>query len=91
VSFYNNDVSIGDWVFTLKGVKPSNMYTLRTNKGSFATETYGGISYQVLDAESQQMFAAIGDNTIDQFVAQHPDVKTNDAAQPQTSASPAKK
>jgi polyisoprenyl-teichoic acid--peptidoglycan teichoic acid transferase len=82
VSFYNNNVSLADWIFTLKGITPSEMFTLKVNNGQFHSETIGGISYETLDDTSVQLLTAIADDQVYPFVKAHPEIVSNDASQP---------
>ncbi len=82
VSFYNNNVSLADWIFTLKGITPNEMFTLKVNNGQFHSETIGGISYETLDDQSMQLLQAISTDQVFTFVKQHPEIVSNDASQP---------
>jgi anionic cell wall polymer biosynthesis LytR-Cps2A-Psr (LCP) family protein len=82
VSFYNNNVSLADWIFTLKGITPNEMFTLKVNNGQFHSENIGGISYETLDDQSLQLLQAISADQVFQFVKQHPEFVSNDASQP---------
>jgi polyisoprenyl-teichoic acid--peptidoglycan teichoic acid transferase len=84
VSFYNNKVSIANWIFTLKGISPDQMVTLKTNGGAFNPVTIGGESYEELDDSSRQLLAAITSDTVQTFIGQHPDFVSNDASTPAT-------
>ncbi|WP_170323607.1 LCP family protein [Cryptosporangium phraense] len=72
VSFYNNNVSITDWVFTLKGIKPEQLTMVKTNDGKFNAEMVDGIWYEKLSDKSLEMLQAIKNDTMDQFVAANP-------------------
>ncbi|WP_433223437.1 LCP family protein [Dactylosporangium sp. CS-047395] len=87
VSFYNNDVSLADWIFTLKGVNPDGMMTLRTNNGQFKTEIINGQSFEVLDQTAVDLLKAYSTDTVGPYVAAHPELVANDAATPATSPS----
>jgi LCP family protein required for cell wall assembly len=82
VSFYNNDVSLADWIFTLKGVNPDGMITLRTNNGEFKSTIINGQSFEVLDQNALDLLKAYTADTVDTFVAAHPEMVANDAATP---------
>ncbi|MET7397956.1 LCP family protein [Dactylosporangium sp. NPDC005572] len=88
VSFYNNDVSLADWIFTLKGIKPDQMLTLKVNNGRFNPQTINGQSFEVLDDTAEGLLTAIAQDQVAAYVAAHPEMINNDAAQP--SASPTK-
>ena len=82
VSFYNNNVSLANWIFTLKGITPDEMFTLKVNNGQFHSQNIGGISYETLDDQSVQLLQAISTDQVFQFVKQHPEIVSNDASQP---------
>ncbi|WP_433200670.1 LCP family protein [Dactylosporangium sp. CS-047395] len=74
VSFYNNDVSLADWIFTLHGIDPGSVVTVKTNGGRFNTEVVNGQSYEILDTATEQLLAAIAQDQVAAFVAAHPDL-----------------
>ncbi|WP_432824813.1 LCP family protein [Dactylosporangium sp. CA-092794] len=82
VSFYNNKVSLADWIFTLKGINPDGMVTLRTNNGQYNAQTVNGQSFESLDQNAQDLLKSFSDDTVAAFVAQHPEMIANDAATP---------
>jgi LCP family protein required for cell wall assembly len=82
VSFYNNNVSLTDWIFTLKGVKPDQMMTLKVNNGQFNSDNVDGQSFEVLDQAAHDLLTAIAQDQVAAFVAAHPDMISNDASQP---------
>ncbi|WP_330186431.1 LCP family protein [Dactylosporangium sp. AC04546] len=88
VSFYNNDVSLADWIFTLKGIKPDQMLTLKVNNGRFNPQTVNGQSFEILDETAEGLLTAIAQDQVAAYVAGHPEMINNDAAQP--AASPTK-
>ena len=77
--FDGGGVSLTDWIFTLKGITPSSMVTIKTNDGQFVR--YVGKApdaRQSLNATSLELLAAVRDDrtktdTVGQFVAAHPD------------------
>ncbi|MEV6925230.1 LCP family protein [Dactylosporangium sp. NPDC051485] len=87
VSFYNNHVSLADWIFTLKGIDADKMVTLRTNNGTYRSETVKGQKFESLDQTALDLLKAISDDTVAQFVAAHPEMIANDAATPASSPS----
>ncbi|MFB9450167.1 LCP family protein [Dactylosporangium vinaceum] len=87
VSFYNNNVSLADWIFTLKGVNPEQMITLRTNNGQFSTEVINGQSFEVLDQTAKDLLKAYSNDAVGPFIASHPEMIANDAATPATAPS----
>ena len=72
LSFYNQKVSVADWIFTLKDIKPSQMTMLKTNGGKFNPETVDGRSYEVLSDTSLQLFQAMTNDDVASFVAANP-------------------
>ena len=82
VSFYNNNVSLVDWMFTLKGIKPANMVTLKVNNGTFHSETVNGQSYETLDDTSKALLTAIGQDQVGAFVQAHPAIVSSGTGAP---------
>ncbi|WP_035854073.1 LCP family protein [Cryptosporangium arvum] len=72
LTFYNNDVSITDWVFTLKGIKPDQLTMVKTNGGKFNAEVVNGIWYERLSDTSMDLLRAMNDDRMDDFVAANP-------------------
>jgi LCP family protein required for cell wall assembly len=81
VSFYNNNIPLTDWIFTLKGIKPDQMVTLKVNNGDYHSETIGGQSFEILDDNAKALLAAIVADQVGQFVADHPEMVNNNAEQ----------
>ncbi|GAA3196220.1 LCP family protein [Dactylosporangium siamense] len=79
VSFYNNKVDLTDWIFTLKGIKPDQMITLKVNNGDYHSETINGKSYETLDETAKELLTAIVRDQVGPFVAAHPEMVNNDA------------
>ncbi len=63
--------SVADFMFTLKGVAANDMVLLRTNNGSFASN---GRGREVLTAESKEMFAALREDRLGDFIISNPGV-----------------
>jgi LCP family protein required for cell wall assembly len=64
-------VKIEDFIFTLKGLSGNDLVTLRTNGGNFATAASGR---EMLNETSRQMFKAVKDDKLADFVAANPEV-----------------
>ncbi|MFU8873320.1 LCP family protein [Micromonospora sp. SL4-19] len=64
-------VPIADYMFTLKGVTGNDLITLRTNGGNFASN---GNGRETLNDLSMQMFKAVKDDKLDDFVIANPEV-----------------
>jgi LCP family protein required for cell wall assembly len=73
VSFDGDGSSLLDWTFTLRGVTPGDITMLKTNGGAFSTQVIGGQDFEILDDTTTQLFAAAAGDTLDDFVAAHPD------------------
>ncbi|MEV8515169.1 LCP family protein [Dactylosporangium sp. NPDC051484] len=87
VSFYNNRVSLGEWILTLKGVNPDKMITLRTNNGQYNPEKVNGQLFESLDQTALDLLKAFNNDTVAQFVANHQEMIANDAATPASNPS----
>lgn len=80
-TFDGNNISLTDWVFTLKGINPSSVITIKTNGGGFVTApgpSDGHGSEQGLSADSQQLLAAVRDDNgksdpVGTFIGTHSD------------------
>jgi polyisoprenyl-teichoic acid--peptidoglycan teichoic acid transferase len=72
VSFYNNNVDIADWIFTLKGIRPDDMTILKTNAGNFNPVQLGGVYYETLSPDSIQLLRSMAGDDAATFVASHP-------------------
>jgi anionic cell wall polymer biosynthesis LytR-Cps2A-Psr (LCP) family protein len=72
VSFYDNNVDIVDWIFTLKGISADDVVMIRTNAGAFNSSTINGISYETLSPDSMQMLTDVAADNVESFVRTHP-------------------
>ena len=72
LSFYNNGVSLTDWIFTLKGIQPAQMTMLKTNNGTFNPETINGIWYEKLSDTSRQLLTSMTNDDVASFLAANP-------------------
>ncbi|MEN3306013.1 MAG: polyisoprenyl-teichoic acid--peptidoglycan teichoic acid transferase [Micromonosporaceae bacterium] len=67
-------VSIPDWLYAMRGITGNGMATINTNNGHYDTVTVPGIgACEKLTATSLQLLADVRTDTVDQFVAAHPD------------------
>ncbi|GAB3795262.1 hypothetical protein GCM10027605_00920 [Micromonospora zhanjiangensis] len=62
---------IADFIFTMKGVTGNDLTMLRTNGGTFSTD---GAGREVFNPLTKQMFAAVKNDTLAQFVTANPAV-----------------
>ena len=63
--------SVADFMFTLKGVAANDLVLLRTNNGSFAGN---GRGREVLTAQSKEMFDAVRQDRLGDFIISNPGV-----------------
>lgn len=68
-----NNLPLADFVFTLRDVGVGDMVSLRTNGGDYNSANIEGVSAEALSPESLDMFQAAADDTMAEFVLQHPD------------------
>jgi LCP family protein required for cell wall assembly len=73
VTFDGNGVALTDWILTFRNLGPDNITILKTNGGQFNTKVIGGQAFEILGPDSQDLFAALRDDTVQAFVAAHPD------------------
>jgi anionic cell wall polymer biosynthesis LytR-Cps2A-Psr (LCP) family protein len=67
----NGDVA--DWIFSFKGLRPSDVTMIQTNGGNYVSEDVGGKSYQRLSEDSERLMQALKADQVASFVALHPD------------------
>jgi polyisoprenyl-teichoic acid--peptidoglycan teichoic acid transferase len=73
-------VSLDDWIFAMRNVRPSNLITIMTNGGHYnaATNAPGYVgAAQALNETSLELLRAVNDDTLDAFVAAHRDWVSN--------------
>jgi LCP family protein required for cell wall assembly len=68
-----NGVELADFVFTLKDVNVGDLVSLRTNGGDYQSYQVNGKSFEKLTDESLAMFRAAANDTMADFVLNHPD------------------
>jgi LCP family protein required for cell wall assembly len=73
VTFDGNGASLADWIFTLKRVDPGDITMIKTNGGQYNSKVVDGQDFEILSGTTQELFAAIRDDSVDAFVAAHPD------------------
>lgn len=78
-TFYGQGIKVEDWIFALKGIDPSKITMIKTNAGKFNTRNVAGVgSVEIFSDESRELFADVKNDTIDTFLAQHPDWVSSD-------------
>ncbi|MEU4691969.1 LCP family protein [Actinoplanes sp. NPDC023714] len=65
------DIELTDFVLGLSGVAANDLVLLRTNNGTFSGN---GAGREVLNEKSKEMFQAVKDDNLAQFVLDNPDV-----------------
>jgi LCP family protein required for cell wall assembly len=65
-------VPIADFVFTLKGVAANDLVLVKTNAGTFNSAHLAGTSAEALSPESMDMFSAVRDGTLADWLLAHP-------------------
>jgi LCP family protein required for cell wall assembly len=68
-----NEVPLADFAFTLRDIRPGDLISLQTNGGEFNSIQIDGKSFEVMSEESVDMFRAAANDTMAQFVLNHPD------------------
>ncbi|GAA1589361.1 LCP family protein [Actinoplanes couchii] len=69
------DIEIADFVLGLTGVAAGDMVLLRTNSGTFSGNSAGR---EVFNDVSKEMFQAVKNDRLDEFVLDHPEVVANE-------------
>jgi LCP family protein required for cell wall assembly len=62
---------VEDYLFTMKGVAANEMVLLRTNNGTFSSD---GNGREALTSDSQEMFTALKNDKLAEYVINHPEV-----------------
>jgi polyisoprenyl-teichoic acid--peptidoglycan teichoic acid transferase len=66
-------ISLEDWVFAMKGIKPGDLVTIKTNEGRFNPKSIPGIGeVEILSPDSLRLLASARDDTVGQFAAANP-------------------
>lgn len=68
-------IQIADFVLGLKDVAANDMVLLRSNNGTFAGNSNGR---ETITAKSAEMYAAVKQDKLDQFILTNPDVVANE-------------
>jgi len=68
-----NGADVADWIFSFKGLRPSDVTMIQTNGGNYVSKNVDGKSFQVLSEDSDRLMQALKSDQIAAFVAQHPD------------------
>ena len=66
----NGDVV--DWIFSFKGLRPSDVTMIQTNGGNYSSKNVNGKSFEVLSDDSNRLMDALKADQVDTFIAAHP-------------------
>jgi len=77
----NGGIDIGEWMWALKGIGSSDLAMLKTAGHSVFTNPAVPSTYQgeELEPAGRELFDALRDNTMDQFMATHPELVNQEA------------
>jgi len=64
--------SVENWLFTVRGLADDDVMLLKANGGEFHTVSCGGESCESLTDETLDMFRAMADDTVSDFLLGHP-------------------
>ncbi|MFG1606879.1 LCP family protein [Actinoplanes sp. NPDC049265] len=68
-------IPLEDWVFAMRGIKPEDLVTLKTNDGKFHSDQIPGVgSVEILTELSLQMLKAVRNDDLAAFIQSHPEV-----------------
>jgi LCP family protein required for cell wall assembly len=81
-----------DWAYTLQNIGSDNLTMVKTNGGSYASQTVNGIDYESITPDMTKLLSAVKNDTVDGFLATHPTWGTapTPTTAPPTSSPPAK-
>jgi LCP family protein required for cell wall assembly len=66
-------ISLEDWVFAMKAIRPDNLVTLKTNEGKFHPETVAGLGeVETLSDTSKELLAAVKADKVGEFAQSFP-------------------
>ena len=66
-------ISLEDWVFAMKGIRPDDLVTIKTNDGKFNSQSVPGIgSVELLSADSMQLLKSVKDDKVGDFIQSFP-------------------
>ena len=66
-------IPLQDWVFALRGIRPDDLVTIKTNNGEFHSDDVPGVgSVEIFDDTSLDLLKSIKKDTVDDFVLANP-------------------
>jgi anionic cell wall polymer biosynthesis LytR-Cps2A-Psr (LCP) family protein len=71
-------ISLEDWVFAMKAIRPDNLVTLKTNEGKFHPESVAGLGeVETLSDASKQLMVAVKNDKVGEFAQSFPTFVAN--------------
>jgi LCP family protein required for cell wall assembly len=74
------DSGLEDWIFTLSGIGDKDLVILKTNAGQVNTVVVNGEDFEQLTPASQDMFVALQQDKLADFVIAHPEFVATDGS-----------
>lgn len=66
-------IPLADWVFALRGIRPDDLITIKTNNGKFNSDTIPGVgSAEILSDTSMELLKSVRTDTVDRFIRANP-------------------
>ena len=66
-------IPLQDWVFALRGIRPDDLVTIKTNNGEFNSDDIPGVgSVEILSDTSKDLLESIKNDTVDEFILANP-------------------
>jgi anionic cell wall polymer biosynthesis LytR-Cps2A-Psr (LCP) family protein len=66
-------IGLEDWIFAMRNIGTSDIVTIKTNAGRFNPGQGALSGYEMVSPESMQLFAAMQDDKVEGFIANHSD------------------
>ncbi|MFI5930850.1 LCP family protein [Actinoplanes sp. NPDC051494] len=69
----NGGISLEDWAFALRGTNPDDLITIKTNDGTFNSESISGIgSVEILSDTTMDLLESVKKDKVDTFLQENP-------------------
>ncbi|WP_052359432.1 LCP family protein [Actinoplanes friuliensis] len=66
-------IPLQDWVFALRGIRPDDLVTIKTNNGTFNSRPVPGVgSAEILSDTSLDLLKAVKNDSVDKFILDNP-------------------
>jgi LCP family protein required for cell wall assembly len=69
----DGNINLEDWIFAMRAIGTSDIVTVKTNAGKFNPGQGALASYELISADTMQLFADIRDDRVDTFISTHTD------------------